>query len=101
MYHIQVLYLPLHLFFIKFIIADRSYYDELIEQGVLVPLKHKILGQRPNKGGTEDFVTPRGSASLVSHYFSKSNTQVEFEHTVSSLRCDDNESKWQVETNVG
>jgi len=79
--------------------SNRSYYDELIEQGVLVPLKHKILGQRPNKGGTEDFVTPRGSASLVSHYFSKSNTQVEFEHTVSSLRCDDDESKWQVETN--
>jgi len=30
--------------------SNRSYYDELIEQGVLVPLKHKILGQRPNKG---------------------------------------------------
>lgn len=77
--------------------SKQLYYDELVNEGVLVPLEHRILGQRPNPPNSEDFVTPKGSASIVSHFFQKSDTSVDFEHQVSSLQKSDD--RWKVEAN--
>jgi len=78
--------------------SKQLYYDELVNEGVLVPLEHRILGQRPNPPNSEHFVTPKGSASIVSHFFQKSDTSVDFEHQVSSLQKSD--GRWKVEANV-
>ena len=64
----------------------------------MAPLEHSIHGQRANPPGSKDFVTPNGSASIVSHFFKKSDTTVDFEHHVTAIKSLSN--RWKVEANV-
>ena len=69
-----------------------------MKEGVFAPLEHSIHGQRANPPGSKDFVTPNGSASIVSHFFRNSDTTVDFEHHVTAIK--NLSDRWKVESNV-
>ena len=69
-----------------------------MKDGVFAPLEHSIHGQRANPPGSKDFVTPNGSASIVSHFFRNSDTTVDFEHHVTAIK--NLSDRWKVEANV-
>jgi len=77
--------------------SNRLFYDELVKEGVFAPLEHSIHGQRANPPGSKDFVTPNGSASIVSHFFRNSDTTVDFEHHVTAIK--NLSDRWKVEAN--
>jgi hypothetical protein len=48
------------------------YHDELISNGLLVPLSGTIEGDKNSDGETTHYVTPKGVSSLVKHFINKS-----------------------------
>ena len=76
-----------------------QYYNELKSNEILTTLKLPIEGQKPNATGTTNYVCPRGSSSIVKHFFKKAAIQVKFGMTVS--RLENNAKQWKVITEAG
>ncbi|KAH9498376.1 hypothetical protein Btru_008130 [Bulinus truncatus] len=67
----------------------QSVYDELLTQGVFSPLQGHIEGPSDfNQPGSQHFVTPQGSNSLVKYFLQKSNATLKFQHQVSEISFD-------------
>ncbi|XP_071540579.1 renalase-like isoform X3 [Panulirus ornatus] len=73
-----------------------SYYEELINAGVLIPLSSKVLGMRTSDEGTKHYVTPNGISSIVKHFIKEANVTPKFDHHVRSIDLDN--GKWNVRT---
>jgi len=76
-----------------------EYYNELKSKNILTPLNLPIEGQKSNAPGTIDYVCPKGSSSIVKHYFKKSAVDVKFGKRVLSLK--NNVYNWIVTTESG
>jgi len=76
----------------------RKFYDELKSKGLIAELSIDIEGRKPSEPGTVDFVMPKGSSSIVKHFFHKSGLEVQFNHFVENIKLSDN--KWAVTTKV-
>ncbi|XP_024120809.1 renalase isoform X2 [Oryzias melastigma] len=64
--------------------SHHSFYTELLSAGVLQPLDCPIEGLRQRDGST-DYVTPRGTGSLVKHFLSQSGSHAPFPPATSLL----------------
>lgn len=76
----------------------KSYYDELVSAGVLVPLSSHVEGMKTQEGTTH-YVTPKGTSSIVKHFMKEGNLSPKFHHHVSSI--DRQDGKWSVKTQSG
>ncbi|XP_015276109.1 PREDICTED: renalase-like [Gekko japonicus] len=76
----------------------QSFYEELLNHGVLKPLTATIEGMAI-KEGVENFVTPQGISSIVKHYLNESDAEILFEHHVTQICLKD--GKWEVSNNTG
>lgn len=77
----------------------KSYYDELLSAGVLVPLTSHVEGMRTSEEGTTHYVTPKGTSSIVKHFMREANLNPKFNHHVSSIDLQD--GRWSVKTQSG
>jgi hypothetical protein len=81
------------------LLFSRSHYDELIESGLLRPIRdNSIIGRKATDDGTIDYVMPNGSSSIVRHFFQKSGMKIDFDKFIDSLKVDGN--RWNVTTKV-
>ncbi|XP_078499010.1 renalase isoform X2 [Lissotriton helveticus] len=71
----------------------KSFYDEMLTQGILKPLTAPVEGMVMKKG-SENFVTPKGISSIVKHYLQQSGAAVFYEHHVTQINL--REGKWEV-----
>ncbi|XP_072485065.1 renalase isoform X3 [Notamacropus eugenii] len=76
----------------------RSFYDELLTQGVLKPLTSPIEGMVVKEGDC-NFVAPQGMSSIVKHYLKESGVEVSYGHCVTEIYL--KEDKWEVHKEVG
>ena len=67
-------------------------------KGLLSPLTSDIEGRKASDSGTIDYVMPKGSSSIVKHFFEKSGLEIQFDHLVETIALEDN--KWTVSTKV-
>lgn len=82
-----------------FIKSNGDIYDDLLSEGIIQPLKCKIIGMKP-QGNNINYVVPEGTGSLVKYFFNRANlNETKFSHHVSSINKEQN--KWIVETNTG
>ncbi|XP_028264196.1 renalase isoform X2 [Parambassis ranga] len=78
--------------------SHRSFYSELLSAGVLQPLDCLIEGLQ-KKEGSEDYMTPLGTCSVVKHFLSQSGADLFFEHQVTGLYR--RGASWEVERKAG
>ncbi|XP_036592048.1 renalase isoform X2 [Trichosurus vulpecula] len=76
----------------------RSFYDELLTQGVLKPLTSAIEGMVVKEGDC-NFVAPQGTSSIVKHYLKESGVEVSYGHCVTEIYLKDD--KWEVHKEAG
>ncbi|XP_037782200.1 renalase-like isoform X1 [Penaeus monodon] len=76
-----------------------TYYEELINAGVLAPLTTKVVGMKVTDEGTKHYVTPSGVSSIVKHFMKEADIDAKFGHHVSSIET--NGDKWNVKTQQG
>ncbi|ROT61390.1 putative renalase isoform X2 [Penaeus vannamei] len=76
-----------------------TYYEELINAGVLAPLTTKVVGMKVTDEGTKHYVTPSGVSSIVKHFMKEADIDAKFGHHVSSIET--NDGKWNVKTQQG
>jgi len=76
--------------------CHKMFYDELLEAGILEPLKETIANAKEYEPGTQHYVVPDGMSSLVKYFFNKSGQKISFEHHLSKI--DKLDGKWQVTT---
>ncbi|KAK0051794.1 renalase [Biomphalaria pfeifferi] len=70
-------------------VRRQSVYDELLSQGVFTPLRGNIEGPSDfNQPGSQHFVSPQGSNSLVKYFLQKSSAAVRYQHQVSEVNFD-------------
>ncbi len=81
-----------------YVFSFRKFYDELKSKGLIAELSSDIEGRKPSEPGTIDFVMPKGSSSIVKHFFQQSGLEVQFDHFVENIKLADN--KWAVSTKV-
>ena len=62
-----------------------KYYEELMSNQLLTPLKLPIEGQKANLQHATDYICPSGSSSLVKYYFNKACVQVQYDKRVSKI----------------
>ncbi|XP_076069546.1 renalase-like isoform X2 [Oratosquilla oratoria] len=77
----------------------KSYYDDLVHDGVLVPLRCKLLGMKAMEEGTQHYVTPSGVSSIVKHFIAQAQTETKLNHHITSIQAQ--QGKWEVETQNG
>lgn len=77
----------------------KTYYDELLGAGILAPLNSRVEGMRTIAEGTTNYVTPKGSSSIVKHFLKEADVTPKFQHNVSSIDLKD--GKWSVKTQSG
>ncbi|GFO23336.1 renalase-like [Plakobranchus ocellatus] len=71
----------------------QSLYDELLQQGVLSPMRGKVEGPNSfDEPGAQHFVTPSGVSSLVKYFINKSGAEAKYQHTVSDVTFGSDES---------
>jgi len=71
-----------------FFLYFRSIYESLLQEGLIEDMAiDKVEGRRGNwPEGTKNFVAPKGSGSIVSHFIEQSKLdQINFQHHVSSI----------------
>jgi len=76
-----------------------DYYDDLLANKLLDPLKLPIEGHKTPVDGSINYVCPQGSSSLVKHFFKKAAAQVKFGKKVSKI--ENNSKQWTVSAEDG
>ncbi|XP_038599912.1 renalase [Tachyglossus aculeatus] len=76
----------------------RSFYDELLANGVLKPLTSSIEGMVV-KEGERNFVAPQGVSSIVKYFLQESGVDVFYEHCVTKIFL--RSGKWEVHRETG
>ncbi|XP_059176013.1 renalase-like [Physella acuta] len=76
----------------------RGVYNELLECGVLAKLVGEIEGSDLNQPGSQHFVTPQGSSSLVKFYLDQANATIKYQEPVSEISFDETGEKVEVST---
>ncbi|XP_069096003.1 renalase isoform X3 [Pleurodeles waltl] len=62
----------------------KSFYDEMLAQGILKPLTAPVKGM-VMKEGSENFVTPKGISSIVKHYLQQSVISTSQRHQLEAV----------------
>lgn len=65
-------------------VKHKRYHDELISNGLLVPLSGTIEGENSDKD-TVHYVTPTGVSSLVKHFLQKSGSIVQTDNLITAV----------------
>jgi len=76
--------------------CHKTYYDELLQAGILEPLKQTIANAKEYESGTQHYVVPDGMSSLVKYFMNKSGIKTSFEHHLSKI--DQLDGKWHATT---
>ncbi|XP_002718540.2 renalase isoform X2 [Oryctolagus cuniculus] len=76
----------------------KSFYDELLDHGILKPLTAHIEGMVMKEGDC-NFVAPQGISSVVKHYLKESGAEVYFRHCVTQINL--RNDKWEVSKETG
>ncbi|XP_053368282.1 renalase isoform X3 [Clarias gariepinus] len=63
----------------------KSFYHELLTHGILKPLEATVEGMQAMEEGTENYVTPSGTSSIVKHYLKESGAEVLFSHQLTHV----------------
>ena len=71
-----------------------DYYNDLLANKLLDPLKLPIEGHKTPVDGSMNYVCPQGSSSLVKHFFKEAAAQVKFGKKVSKI--ENNSKQWTV-----
>jgi len=79
--------------------SHKIIYEELLQVGILEPLKQTITNAKEPEQGTNTYVVPDGMSSLVKYFTTKSKLQPSFEHHVSEIK--QLGGKWHVTTLAG
>ncbi|XP_018616631.1 renalase isoform X1 [Scleropages formosus] len=80
--------------------THRSFYDELLAHGILKPLVAPVEGMLMKEEGLRNFVTPRGSSSIVKHYLRESaGAEVCFDHHITHIY--QKGASWEVQRKGG
>jgi renalase len=77
-----------------------SFYNSLLVSKVLEPMNCKVEGLKDFPAGTKHFVAPKGTNSIVKHFFAEGGHQLFFEHHVATIDLQPDD-KWLVKTKSG
>lgn len=70
-------------------VKHKTYHDELISNGLLVPLSGTIEGDKNSDGETTHYVTPKGVSSLVKHFINKSGCILQTDNLLTAVDIDE------------
>ncbi|KFM65336.1 Renalase, partial [Stegodyphus mimosarum] len=86
---------------LEFIRSHARFYDELLDQDILVPLGQKIENFRKLSETKTNFVAPEGTESLIKHFLSKAGAKVYLEHDVIEINLKKDKKLWEVKSSNG
>lgn len=86
---------------LEFIRSHAQFYDQLLEEGVLVPFGNKTENFRKLSESKTNFVAPKGSASLVKRFLNQSGAKLQCGYEVTEINLVDEKKQWEVQTATG